>query len=145
MPTRMLLAVSSLVLAGVVGAAQPAEIADEDAFDAAMKDIGKTFGAVRQSMEDRSGEDVVSGAEHLAELFVHVEAFWETRGVEAAAGISVEAREAASAIKAAVESQDFQAIAPARDRLRGTCRSCHTEYRERVDEDQYRIKSGVIQ
>ena len=138
------LAVAALLVAGVVGGAQPREIANETDLDAAMKDVGKNFGAVRAAMEAREPEAVSSGAENLVMIFEGVEAFFTAHELEHGVTVAGEAGQAASDIKAAIDNREFQALAGARDRLGATCRSCHTEYREQVEDGVYRIKDGVL-
>ena len=95
-------------------------------------------------MEARNGASVINGAAELADIFKRVQAFWEAHDVRAAADTASTAVEAANAIRSAVQNQEFQAIAPVRDALSGTCQSCHAEYREEVEGGGFQIKSGVI-
>jgi len=142
---RHLLAVlAGVVVASFVGVAQSGEISSEADYDAAMKEVGATFRAVRSDMDARDGESVIAGTTKLTELFGQVEAFWESHNVPAAAAFATQAGEAASAIRSAVEHQAFQEIAPARDALAGACQACHNEYREPVDGGGYRIKPSVL-
>jgi hypothetical protein len=142
---RRLLAVTlaGVVVASLVGLAQSGEIGSAEDYDAAMKEVGATFRTVQSELDARNGEAVIVGTRKLTELFGRVQAFWEANGVAAAAGIAAQAGEAADAITAAIESQAFQDIAPARETLGGTCQACHAEYRERVDGDSH-IKPGVL-
>ena len=144
MKRQLLIALAGVVVASLVGVAQSGEISSEADLDAAMKEIRTTFQAVNASMEAREGEAVIAGATQLTGLFGQVQAFFEAHDVPAAAATATEAAEAASAIRSAVESQAFQEIAPAADTLRGTCQSCHGEYREPVDAGGFRIKPGVL-
>ncbi len=137
------LVIGIVVLAGYVGVAQSAEISSVEDYDAAMKEVGATFRALRSDMEAREGEAVMAGTTKLTGLFEQVEAFWTSRNVPAAAAIASEAAEAASDIRSALEAQAFQEIAPASDALGATCQTCHNDYRERVDGDA-RIKAGVL-
>ena len=73
-----------------------------------------------------------------------MEAFFEARELEHGITVAGEAKQAATDIKTAVDNQEFEALAGARDRLGATCRSCHTEYREQVEEGVYRFKDGVL-
>ena len=141
MRTYLVVAVSFFVLSGL---SQVPEIADESGFDAAMKDVGKTFGAVRESIEARDGEQTAAGAEHLVEIFTGVKAFLEAHDADGAASIAEDARQAASDLKAAVDNQDFPSIPDIRNRIGGTCASCHNDYREENPDGGYRIKAGVI-
>ena len=70
------LVIVGVLLTGIIGISQSREIADETDFEAAMKDVGKNFGAVRSAMEAREGETVASGAENLVSIFEGVEAFF---------------------------------------------------------------------
>lgn len=144
MRKQMLLAIGGLVVASLVGVTQAQEISGEADYEATMKEVGSTFAALQQNMEARDGEQVISDAAKLAELFARVQAFWEGRSVEAAANFATTAHAAANAIRSAVENQEFQAIGDASDALGGACRSCHTEYREQVEGGGYRIKPGVL-
>lgn len=144
MRRQLPLAVGGFFVACVIGTAQTNEITDAEGYDAVMKDVGATFVALQGNMEARNGPDVISGAARLAELFEQVQVFWATRGVQNAADTATTARDSASGIRSAVESQQFQSIAPANQALQGTCQSCHGEYREEVDGGGYRLKPGVL-
>ena len=133
MRRQLSLAVGGLFVACVIGSAQTDEITDPEGYDAVMKDVGATFVALQENMDARNGPGVISGAARLAELFEQVQVFWATKGVQNAADIATAARDAASGIGSAVESQQFQSIAPANETLQGSCQSCHGEYREEID------------
>ena len=138
------LAMVGMLVAGVVGVAQSDEIANAEDFDAAMKDVGKNFEAVRSGMEARDGAAVTGGTENLVAIFGRVEAFFEARELEAGITAAGEAKQAASDIVSALENQAFDQLQGARDRIGATCRTCHTEYREQVEDGGYRIKDGVL-
>lgn len=144
MRRHLLMVLAGVVVASLVGIAQSGAISSEADYDAAMKEVGATFRALRSDMEARDGEAVLAGTAKLADLFEQVQGFWASHDVPAAAAIATEAAEAARAITSAVESQAFQEIAPARDALGGTCQSCHNEYREPVDGGGFRVKPGVL-
>ena len=63
---------SDVVVASLVGFAQSAEISSEADYDAAMKEVGATFRALRSDMDVREGESVLAGPAKLAELFEQV-------------------------------------------------------------------------
>ena len=138
------LVIVGVLLTGIIGASQSREIADEADFEAAMKDVGKNFGAVRSAMEAREGETVASGAENLVSIFEGVEAFFSARDLEHGVTVAGQAVQAAADIKSAIDNQTFGELVGARDRLGATCQSCHTEYREQVEEGGFRFKSGVL-
>ena len=47
------LVIVGVLLTGIIGISQSREIADETDFEAAMKDVGKNFGAVRSAISGR--------------------------------------------------------------------------------------------
>lgn len=143
MHKQLLVAFASVLVASAIVVAQSDEIGSVEDYDATMKEVRTTFGALNSAMDARDGDTVLSGTAKLVEIFEQVEAFWATRNVPAAAAIATEAAAAANEIRAALEAQAFQEIAPARDALAATCQSCHDEYRELVDGDS-RIKAGVL-
>ena len=70
--------------------------------------------------------------------------FLEAHGADGAASIAEDARQAASDLKAAVDNQDFSSLPDIRNRIGGTCGSCHNDYREENPDGGYRFKAGVI-
>ena len=138
------LVVVGVLLTGIIGTSQSREIADETDFEAAMKDVGKNFGAVRSAMEAREGETVASGAENLVSIFEGVEAFFSARDLEHGVTVAGQALQAAADIKSAIDNETFGELVGARDRLGAACLSCHTEYREQLEEGGFRFKPGVL-
>ena len=138
------LVVVGVLLTGIIGTSQSREFANETDFEAAMKDVGKNFGAVRSAMEAREGETVASGAENLVSIFEGVEAFFSARDLEHGVTVAGQAVQAAADIKSAIDNETFGELVGARDRLGATCQSCHTEYREQVEEGGFRFKPGIL-
>ena len=138
------LVVVGVLLTGIIGTSQSREIADETDFEAAMKDVGKNFGAVRSAMEAREGEAVASGAENLVSIFEGVEAFFSAHELKHGVTVAGQALQAATDIKSAVDNETFGELVGARDRLGAACLSCHTEYREQLEEGGFRFKPGVL-
>ena len=98
------LAVAGILVAGVIGIAQSNEISNADEFEAAMKDVGKNFGAVRAAMEAREPDDVSSGAGQLVTIFEGVEAFFEARELKHGITVAGEAKQAATDIRSSRHS-----------------------------------------
>lgn len=138
------LAIAGVLLASSFGFTQSGEITNETDFDAAMKNVGKNFGAVRSAMEAREPEAVANGAENLKMIFGQVEAFFTARELEHGLTVAGQALQAATDIKSAIDNRAFGELADARDRLGATCSSCHTEYREQTEDNGYRFKAGVL-
>ena len=98
------LVVVGVLLTGIIGTSQSREFANETDFEAAMKDVGKNFGAVRSAMEAREREAVASGAENLVSIFEGVEAFFSARELEHGVTVAGQAIQAAADIKSAVDN-----------------------------------------
>ncbi len=144
MRKTMLLALGGMVIVGLVGMAQSRQVANAEDLDQAMKSVRAAFGPLRQSIEAQNAAEIASGAEELAAIFAGVQAFWDANDVDAAAAIAMTAHEAAANIKTAADAEDYDAIGTAAQALGGTCRACHTDYREQVSEGVFKIKDGVL-
>ena len=70
MKRRLAIVFGGVVVASLVGVAQTGEISSEADYDAAMKEVGATFRALRSDMEAREGEAVLAGTAKLADLMV---------------------------------------------------------------------------
>ena len=66
MRRHLLMVLAGVVVASLVGIAQSGEISSEADYDAAMKEVGATFRALRSDMEARDGEAVLAGTAKLA-------------------------------------------------------------------------------
>jgi len=140
----MLVAIGGLLIVGGLGAAQSREVASPEDFEKAMTDVQGTFGPLRRSIEAGDAAEIASGAQELTDIFAGVQAFWESHGVDEAAGIAKTAHDAAASIKAAADAGDLDAVRPAAQSLGGTCRTCHMAYRERVSDGVFKFKDGVL-
>ena len=149
---RSTMFLAALALAGVVtiraqGPPQPAGTGitmaktwtDED-LDKLMKEIGSTQGAMRKAIDGQNAELLKTNADKLEELFEQVDDFWSARNVKDAAEIADDAAEHADHIEDASDAKDFAKAAEHAKLLQGMCASCHTKYRDKGPDGQYRIK-----
>jgi hypothetical protein len=112
---------------------------DED-LDKLMKEIGGTQGAMRKAIDGQNAELVKTNADKLEELFEQVDDFWSARNVKDAADIADDAAEHADHIEDAADAKDFAKAAEHAKLLQGTCAGCHSKYRDKGPDGQYRIK-----
>ncbi len=98
-----------------------------------MKEIGSLNGKLRK------GEDVEATAKAMAVAGQKTLGFWDKKAPDAATS----ARNmimASNMIASAAANKDATATADAMKMLGGSCKSCHDAHREKVGENQYKIK-----
>jgi len=113
MRRHLLMVLAGVVVASLVGIAQSGAISSEADYDAAMKEVGATFGALQSDMEARDGEAVLAGTAKLADLFEQVQGFWASHDVPAAAAIATAAAIAATETATAIPAAKAAAITAA--------------------------------
>jgi hypothetical protein len=135
----------SLVL--VLGAFQPPiqapqEILTEEQFAEAMQEIRATMDDAELHIDAMYWADLSSDSYRLQLLFGQIEAFWTARETQPAVDFSAEAVAGAYALGLTGGEMNGAAATDAVTDLRSLCRSCHTQFRERVD-GVFRIKPGT--
>jgi hypothetical protein len=105
-----------------------------------MKEIGSTVGVMRKAIDGQNAELAKTNADKLEDLFEQVDDFWNARNVRDAADTADDAAEHADHVEDAAEAKDFTKAAEHAKLLQSTCASCHTKYRDKGPDGQYRIK-----
>jgi cytochrome c556 len=138
--TMMVLAAAAL-LSTVTMTAQGSQKkwADDD-LDKLMKEIGGAVGATRKAIDGQNAELAKTNAAKMVTAFADVQAFWTSRHVQDAADTAGEAVKHAKAVEGAVDAKDFTKAAENAKALQSTCASCHTKYRDKGPDGNYRIK-----
>jgi cytochrome c556 len=113
---------------------------EELALSKIMKQIGPGFTALRQSVTAASGADAAAQAGALKKGFGEAAAFWKTQARPDAIQWTEDARTASEAIETAAAKGDWEAAKTAVPKLQAICGSCHSNYRERLDDGSYRFK-----
>jgi hypothetical protein len=108
--------------------------------DKLMKDIGSTTGALRKSIDGQNADMAKEQADKTNHLFEDVDDFWNARNVRDAADWADDAAEHAEHIRDAVDGKDFAKAAEHMKLLQSMCGTCHTKYRDKGPDGQYRIK-----
>ena len=112
----------------------------DDDYDKIMKEVGATFGMLRKSIEGQNAESAKQQAGRLEELFEQADDFWNSRNVDDAEDWADDAAEHADHVEDAVDAKDFAKAAEHAKLLQGTCASCHTKYRDKAPDGQFRIR-----
>ena len=112
--------------------------------DAAMKSIQQSVGSLQKNLKGNMLMEAAKDGQQLATLFGDVERFWQQHNVDEAVKLSQAARAAASDAASAAAAGDQMKAMTATTSLFGTCKQCHTNFREGDAATGFRITAGVI-
>ena len=112
----------------------------DDDLDKLMKEVNATQAAMRKAIDGQNAELAKTNADKLEELFEQVDDFWSARNVKDAADTADDAAEHAEHIEDAADAKDFAKAAEHAKLLQATCATCHSKYRDKGPDGQYRIK-----
>jgi cytochrome c556 len=129
--------------AGGGGAAAQGRMTEAD-YDALMKKVGPTNGAMRKQIMGNMLPDAAKSAQTLATLFGDVERFWTQHKVKDAMMWAGDARKYATETAGAAATGDQMKAQMAADNLLGQCKQCHGTYRMGSQEAGFSIKPGVL-
>jgi cytochrome c556 len=125
------------ILMFVMGMTVSAEHNEE--MHAWMKTTGTAMDTIRK-LEKKTGPEVVASAERVGVVYENMIAFWRQRNAADAVKWSEDGKAAAVALASAANAGDADKAAASLKSLSETCRSCHTQYREKLPDGTYRIK-----
>jgi hypothetical protein len=108
-------------------------------FKGGMKATDTANGALRK-LEKKVGPEAAAAAERIAGVYENMIPFWRGRNSAEAVKWSEEGKAHALILASAATSGDEAKAAAAFSSLGGTCKSCHTKHRERLEDGTYRIK-----
>ena len=117
----------------------PQEVTTEADYAKAMTEIRFLMGDADQHVDARYWPELADDVSKLRAQFEAVEAFWTARGTDAAVVRAQEAIGKLEPILAAADDKNPQTAASSVQALRGTCQSCHQQFREETA-DGFRIK-----
>jgi cytochrome c556 len=95
---------------------------------------------LRKATQANSMPDVATHGKSMVAALSGVEDFWKARNMPNAAKWQVEGAEAAKALVAAANANDADGVRAAMGKVGGSCKQCHTAHREKVGENEYKIK-----
>lgn len=105
-----------------------------------MKGVGKGMGAVKKGNKTADMAMVGEGADAIATNLDGTEKFWAAHKVADAVKMSTEGVAAAKALSVAAKAGDAAAVKEAAAKLGASCKGCHDQYREKVGENEYKVK-----
>ena len=92
-----------------------------------MKAAAGASGAARGAVTAKDAAALSTQAKIIEENFAHISAYWAKKQKDDAVKLSDTAKDAAKALGAATTPEEQAA---AMQKLNGTCRGCHTVYRD---------------
>jgi cytochrome c556 len=129
---------------GAGAGAQAAARMTPEQLEAAMKSIAQSNGALQKNLKSNMLMEAAKDAQQLATLFGDVERFWTQYDKPDAVKVAQTARASASDAAGAAAAGDQMKAMAAATAVLGTCKQCHSLYREGDAATGYRIKEGTI-
>jgi hypothetical protein len=139
-PAVLATAVLNTALVDLARRVPPPLTPEEEAFASLMKRVGPAFAAVRQALTDADGAAVKPQADIMRQAFADSAAFWKAKSRADALQWAGEAKSHVEAIARSAAGADWETARTSATSLAQTCSTCHTTYRERLDDGSYRIK-----
>jgi hypothetical protein len=121
----------------------PPTTPEEQAFDKTMKGVAGAFGALRKGIDGKNADMVKENGDTLVKAFTETEAFMKTRRLADATKIAGDARTMVLGIAKAGAAGSWDEAKAAGDNLAKVCGTCHTPYRERLEDGSYRFKAAT--
>ena len=123
------------MLAAVVLVAQQREL------DPVMKEVGPTNQALQTAIGGNVLADAATNAAKLETLFKEAEAFMKSKNKADAVKMAADAAMAAGDAAKAAKAGDLDAAKAAAMKVKGACKGCHDNYREK-DGAGWKMKSN---
>jgi cytochrome c556 len=105
-------------------------IAQQQDLDAAMKEIGATYGPLRMKVDAKDAAGVAADAAKLQARFAEAESFFMAKKLSDGAMWAAEAKTAAADLAKAAKANDMTAAATAYGTVGKNCKGCHGVYRQ---------------
>ena len=107
-----------------------------------MKGVPAASGEMRKGADASNAELATKNVATLAAAFAEVEAFMKKRGKLDAVKWAVDARANVLTVEKSAKGGQWDAAKTAAAAIGGSCGTCHTPYRERLEDGSFRFKAG---
>ena len=121
----------------------PAMTPEEEALSKAMKGVPAASGELRKGADGSNVEMATKNVASLTAAFTEAEAFMKKRGKMDAMKWAADARANVLAVEKAAKGAQWDAAKAAAAAIGGSCATCHTPYRERLEDGCFRFKAGA--
>lgn len=115
---------------------------DEEALQKAMRGVPAASGEMRKGADASNVELATKNVATLAAAFAETEAFMKKRGKLDAVKWAADARANVLAVEKAAKAGTWDAAKTAAAAVGSACATCHTPYRERLEDGSFRFKAG---
>jgi hypothetical protein len=109
-----------------------------------MKGIAQSNAALQKNLKGNMLTAAAQDAKQLVTLFTDVERFWTQNNKADAIKLASTARTGASDVVAAATANDQMKAMTAAAGIGGTCKQCHSVYREGDAKTGYNIKADAV-
>lgn len=115
---------------------------EEEALSKAMKGVPAASGEMRKGADASNAELATKNVATLAAAFAEVETFMKKRGKLDAVKWAADARANVLTVEKSAKGGQWDAAKTAAAAIGGSCGTCHTPYRERLEDGSFRFKAG---
>jgi hypothetical protein len=115
---------------------------EEQAFSNLMKQVNPAATALRTGVTASNAATAHERAVELKKLFTDVQAFFKKRGIAQAEGWAGDALKLSDTVDADAAAAKWPEATAAAASLNQLCTTCHTAYRERLDDGTFRLKGA---
>ncbi len=120
----------------------PAMTPEEEALSKAMKSVPAASGEMRKGADSSNAELATKNVATLTAAFTEAETFLKKRGKLDGAKWAADARANVLSVEKAAKGAQWDAAKTAAAAVGGSCGTCHTPYRERLEDGSFRFKAG---
>jgi cytochrome c556 len=115
---------------------------EEEALAKAMKGVPAASGEMRKGADASNLEMATKNVATLTAAFTEVEVFMKKRGKLDAVKWAADARANVLTVEKSAKGGQWDAAKTAAAAVGGSCGTCHTPYRERLEDGSFRFKTG---
>lgn len=115
---------------------------EEEALQKAMRGVPGASGEMRKGADGSNVELATKNIATLAAAFTETENFMKKRGKLDAVKWAADARANVLAVEKAAKAGAWDEAKKAAAAVGGSCNTCHTPYRERLEDGSFRFKAG---
>jgi cytochrome c556 len=116
---------------------------EEEALQKAMRGVPAASGEMRKGADASNVEMATKNIATLTAAFTEVETFMKKRGKQDAVKWAADARTNVLLVEKSAKSGQWDAAKIAAASVGSSCGTCHTPYRERLEDGSFRFKAGA--
>ena len=120
----------------------PTMTPEEEALQRAMRGVPAASGEMRKGADSSNVEMATKNIATLTAAFAETESFMKKRGKLDAVKMAADARANVLAVEKAAKAGAWDDAKKAAAAVGGACGTCHTPYRERLEDGSFRFKAG---